>query len=120
MLETNRDITERKAAQEALRRADHQKDEFLAMLAHELRNPLAPIRNAAVLLTREIGADPRLGTLTAPKARASDGAPRSASGCRAWQRRRKAQRTVSLQPHPSAEFSWSMTILMSQTRWPCS
>ena len=65
VLETNRDITERKAAQEALRRADRQKDEFLAMLAHELRNPLAPIRNAAVLLTREIGADPRLGTLTA-------------------------------------------------------
>jgi len=65
VLETNRDITEREAAQEALRRADHQKDEFLAMLAHELRNPLAPIRNAAVLLTREIGADPKLGTLTA-------------------------------------------------------
>jgi two-component system CheB/CheR fusion protein len=65
VLETNRDITERKAAQEALRWADRQKDEFLAMLAHELRNPLAPIRNAAVLLTREIGADPRLGTLTA-------------------------------------------------------
>ena len=64
VLETNRDITERKAAQEALRRADRQKDEFLAMLAHELRNPLAPIRNAAVLLTREIGADPRLGMLT--------------------------------------------------------
>jgi two-component system, chemotaxis family, CheB/CheR fusion protein len=65
VLETNRDITERNAAQEALRRADHQKDEFLAMLAHELRNPLAPIRNAAVLLTREIGANPKLGTLTA-------------------------------------------------------
>jgi two-component system CheB/CheR fusion protein len=65
VLETNRDITERKAAQEALRRADRQKDEFLAMLAHELRNPLAPIRNAAVLLTREIGADPKLGALTA-------------------------------------------------------
>jgi two-component system CheB/CheR fusion protein len=65
VLETNRDITERKAAQEALRRADHQKDEFLAMLAHELRNPLAPIRNAAALLTREIGANPKLGTLTA-------------------------------------------------------
>jgi two-component system, chemotaxis family, CheB/CheR fusion protein len=65
VLETNRDITERKAAQEALRRADHQKDEFLAMLAHELRNPLAPIRNAAVLLTREIGANPKLGALTA-------------------------------------------------------
>jgi two-component system CheB/CheR fusion protein len=65
VLETNRDITERKAAQEALRRADRQKDEFLAMLAHELRNPLTPIRNAALLLNREIGADPKLGTLTA-------------------------------------------------------
>jgi two-component system, chemotaxis family, CheB/CheR fusion protein len=65
LLETNRDITERKAAQEALRQTDRQKDEFLAMLAHELRNPLAPIRNAAVLLTREVGADPRLGALTA-------------------------------------------------------
>src|ERR1700689_4969545 len=65
VLETNRDITERKAAQEALRRADRQKDEFLAMLAHELRNPLTPIRNAALLLNREIGADRKLGTLTA-------------------------------------------------------
>ena len=65
LLETNRDITERKAAQEALRQADRQKDEFLAMLAHELRNPLAPIRNAAVLLTRAVGSDPRLGRLTA-------------------------------------------------------
>jgi two-component system CheB/CheR fusion protein len=65
VLEANRDITERKAAQEALRRADRQKDEFLAMLAHELRNPLAPIRNAAVLLSREIGAGPRVGKLTA-------------------------------------------------------
>jgi two-component system CheB/CheR fusion protein len=71
VLETNRDITERKAAQEALRRADHQKDEFLAMLAHELRNPLAPIRNAAALLTREIGANPKLGTLTATITRQS-------------------------------------------------
>ena len=34
----------------ALRRADQAKDEFLAMLAHELRNPLAPIRNAAYVL----------------------------------------------------------------------
>ena len=65
VLEANRDITERQAAQEALRRADRQKDEFLAMLAHELRNPLSPIRNAALLLNREIGANPRLGTLTA-------------------------------------------------------
>jgi PAS domain S-box-containing protein len=41
-----RDITERQAAERALRDADRRKDEFLAVLAHELRNPLAPLRNA--------------------------------------------------------------------------
>jgi PAS domain S-box-containing protein len=41
------DITERKRMEEALKEADQRKDEFLAMLAHELRNPLAPILNAA-------------------------------------------------------------------------
>ncbi|MGZ4999931.1 MAG: hybrid sensor histidine kinase/response regulator, partial [Methylomonas sp.] len=40
------DITEFKQADKALKDADRRKDEFLAMLAHELRNPLAPIRNA--------------------------------------------------------------------------
>jgi PAS domain S-box-containing protein len=45
-----RDITERKAAEDKLRAADRRKDEFLAMLAHELRNPLAPISAAADLL----------------------------------------------------------------------
>ena len=44
------DITESHAAHEALREAGRQKDEFLATLAHELRNPLAPIRNAAHVL----------------------------------------------------------------------
>jgi PAS domain S-box-containing protein len=44
------DITERIKAEEALRQADRRKDEFLAMLAHELRNPLAPISAAADLL----------------------------------------------------------------------
>lgn len=43
-----RDITERRLAEEALREADRRKDEFLAVLAHELRNPLAPIRQAAI------------------------------------------------------------------------
>src|SRR4029453_6517723 len=42
---TARDITERKRADEELREADRRKSEFLAILAHELRNPLAPIRN---------------------------------------------------------------------------
>lgn|GEM_PF-862017 len=48
------DITERKQAEEALRESDRRKDEFLAMLGHELRNPLAPIRNA-VQVMKKIG-----------------------------------------------------------------
>jgi signal transduction histidine kinase/ActR/RegA family two-component response regulator len=43
------DITERKRQQHALQEADRRKDEFLATLAHELRNPLAPIRQAALV-----------------------------------------------------------------------
>jgi PAS domain S-box-containing protein len=46
------DITERKLAEEKLRESDRRKDEFLAMLAHELRNPLAPVGAAAALLQR--------------------------------------------------------------------
>lgn len=42
---TNTDITEQRAAEQALKDADRRKDEFLATLAHELRNPLAPLRN---------------------------------------------------------------------------
>ena len=44
------DITTRKEAEEALREADRKKDEFLAMLAHELRNPLAPVGYALEVL----------------------------------------------------------------------
>ena len=39
------DITERVEMEEALREADRKKDDFIALLGHELRNPLAPIRN---------------------------------------------------------------------------
>lgn len=55
-----RDITEHRALEESLieraaelAQADRAKDEFLAMLAHELRNPLAPLRNAAEILQAE-------------------------------------------------------------------
>jgi PAS domain S-box-containing protein len=50
-----RDDTERRRAEEALQEAARRKDEFLAMLAHELRNPLAPIRNALHLLQFQAG-----------------------------------------------------------------
>jgi PAS domain S-box-containing protein len=46
----NLDISRLKLTEEALREADRRKDEFLATLAHELRNPLAPIRNAVRVL----------------------------------------------------------------------
>ena len=45
---------------EALKEADRRKDEFLAVLAHELRNPLAPVRNAIEILRTQPAASPRL------------------------------------------------------------
>ena len=50
-----RDITVQKAAEQALRDADRRKDEFLATLAHELRNPLAPVRNSLEIIKRANG-----------------------------------------------------------------
>ena len=60
VLESNRDISERKRVEDALREADRRKDEFIAILAHELRNPLAPVRNAVEILQRRAGDDPLL------------------------------------------------------------
>jgi len=54
-----RDISVHVQARSALLAADRQKDEFLAMLAHELRNPLAPLRNASELLGMTAGDEPR-------------------------------------------------------------
>jgi PAS domain S-box-containing protein len=45
-----RDVTERRQAEKVLKETDRRKDEFLATLAHELRNPLAPIRNALEII----------------------------------------------------------------------
>lgn len=45
-----RDVTDRVRAEEALKEADRRKDDFIALLAHELRNPLAPIRNGLQVL----------------------------------------------------------------------
>ncbi|MEJ0037056.1 MAG: ATP-binding protein [Gammaproteobacteria bacterium] len=54
------DVTERCRAEEALKDVNRRKDEFLAMLAHELRNPLAPIRNAAQLLNVHSAGKPEI------------------------------------------------------------
>ena len=54
------DIHERKLMEQTLRDADRRKDEFLATLAHELRNPLAPIRNAVAILGKKGPLDPEL------------------------------------------------------------
>jgi PAS domain S-box-containing protein len=54
----SQDISTRKRTEEALREADRRKDDFLATLAHELRNPLAPIRNAVEVLKRRELQDP--------------------------------------------------------------
>jgi len=54
------DVHEAREAREALREADRRKDEFLATLAHELRNPLAPIRNSLFLLAQRPSPDATL------------------------------------------------------------
>ncbi len=57
---TNTDITAQRDAEQALREADRRKDEFIAILAHELRNPLAPVRTAVEILRRLAPDEPRI------------------------------------------------------------
>ena len=62
---TCQDVTEQRAAEAALREADRRKDKFLAMLGHELRNPLAPIRNGLAVLRHRSLTDPAAEPLLA-------------------------------------------------------
>jgi len=61
----NTDITERKTAEDSLRNEDRRKDEFLATLGHELRNPLAPMRTAIDLFKELVPAEPEIDRLRA-------------------------------------------------------
>jgi PAS domain S-box-containing protein len=56
---TTRDVTDRKESELALAESDRKKDEFIALLAHELRNPLAPIRNGLQVLRQATDASIR-------------------------------------------------------------
>jgi signal transduction histidine kinase len=58
------EIVERRQAEAKLRESNQRKDEFLAMLSHELRNPLAPIRNALEVIRRVAPPDPKLAWAT--------------------------------------------------------
>ena len=57
LLKVMRDLTQQKRAEQALQQADQRKDEFLAMLAHELRNPMSTIHNGLQVLSLTVGAD---------------------------------------------------------------
>ena len=59
MLERRQLVDELHAREQALRSADRAKDDFIATLAHELRNPLAPIRNALQVLRRDDATHPQ-------------------------------------------------------------
>ena len=61
ILEINRDVTERKRILDQLAEADRRKNEFLATIAHELRNPLTPVQNGMELLNRIESASPEAG-----------------------------------------------------------
>ncbi|MGI8560409.1 MAG: response regulator [Luteimonas sp.] len=56
-VELQSEVSERAKAEQQLRDADHRKDEFLATLAHELRNPLAPLQNALSVRRLSLGAE---------------------------------------------------------------
>ena len=69
------DITARKQTEEALRDSDRHKSEFLAMLAHELRNPLAPIRSSLEVMRRARMIESSTAPITATTGHVADPRP---------------------------------------------
>ena len=110
ILSVLQDVTDRKHAEEALRESDRRKTEFLGMLSHELRNPLAPIRNSIYLLehapagseqaARAQGRHPTARRSTSPGSSTTSStspasrAARSSCSGRAWTSARSSGRTT--------------------------
>ena len=78
------DIHDLKLAEQALKAEYQKKDEFLAALAHELRNPLAPIRNAVAILARKGSQDPEVAWSLDAGARISARRSRGNGRAYAW------------------------------------
>jgi len=66
---TNTDVTDQRAAEQRLRELHQRKDEYLAMLGHELRNPLAAIRSASAVLRQRSDQAPETGPETGTESR---------------------------------------------------
>ena len=69
---TNTDIEDVRRAEESLKNADRRKDEFLATLAHELRNPLAPVRSGLEIVRRSIDSQSEAGQILGTVERQTD------------------------------------------------
>ena len=106
------DITERKAAEEFLCEADRRKDEFIATLAHELRNPLTPIQNAAYIL--ESVREHHVGLHSFLSMRRIEAMRRNASAFRL----RHSQSLANLRHRPSQEKVRSTTHRLGKTSKP--
>jgi signal transduction histidine kinase/CheY-like chemotaxis protein len=74
------DVTERKQFEDALSEADTRKNEFLAMLAHELRNPLAPLRNSLEILRRLVALEASSAADAATPSESLDARARNSGG----------------------------------------
>jgi signal transduction histidine kinase len=98
------DISERKHVEQILRDADQQKDDFIATLSHELRNPLAPIRNAVDILRHIPPTDPRVAWCHGIIRRQTDQMSRLLEDLL----------DVSRLSRPSSRFAWSAS------SWPRS
>jgi PAS domain S-box-containing protein len=101
------DVTDRKRLEESLREhtqrleaADRRKDEFLAMLGHELRNPLAPIRNAVQLMKLETDREIDLHWVREIIERQTRRLERMVDDLLDVARIRKGQLKIALQPQP--------------------